>query len=219
MKKIITVDGLASSGKSTLSKKLAQKLGWQWFSTGVIYRGLAYIGHKERWKPKDCLSFISSSAQWKIQLTPDKTLFFYREEDITDKIYEEKTDELASLFSANEAFRKALISFQRNFFNPRSEKGLILEGRDCGTVIFPDAPLKVFLEAGEGLRAERRAKERNQKKSLILKAQKERDRRDRQRPFAPALCPEGSLLLNSDSQTPEEMADFIYSEAQKRFGV
>ncbi len=216
MKKIITIDGLSASGKSSLSRNLAKKLGWRWLSTGVIYRGLAYISHKERLTEAESLSFISS-GNWEVRLSPSKTAFIYKGENITEKIYEEKTDERASFFSANKAFRKALIPFQRGFFDPKSEKGLILEGRDCGSVIFPDAPLKVFLEAGENQRAERRARERSQKKGQILKAQKERDKRDRGRDFAPALRPKGSILLNSESQGPEEIADIVYSEAQKRF--
>ena len=75
MKKIITIDGLSSSGKSTISCRLARELGWDWISTGVIYRGIAYIGNKNKFKKEDYEKFIVSK-DWRVKLSPEKTLFF-----------------------------------------------------------------------------------------------------------------------------------------------
>jgi len=214
MEKLITIDGLASSGKSTLAKKLADRLGWPWFSTGVLYRGMAYAGLTAGFKSEDYFKFFKSKT-WRIELTSSKTLFFYKNRDITGPLYSEKIDELASLFSSTAAYRKALISYQRSFY--KKEKGLILEGRDCGTILFPSAPLKIFLSAPEEQRGARRAKERKKSSSLIFESQKERDHRDQNRVFAPSVVPEGALRLNSYQYNSEELLDIVFKKAQNLF--
>ena len=216
MKKIITIDGLASSGKSTLSQLLAKKLNWPWLSTGVLYRGMAYVGFKENFSEQDYLCFFQSK-NWHIELTGLKSLFFYKGEDISSKLYAEDIDNQASLFSSKAVFRKALIPVQRGFYKPLSKKGLILEGRDCGTILFPSAPLKIFLSANEKTRAERRAGDRNQERGAVFQAQQERDKRDQNRSFAPLVQPKNSLYLDSGQKSSEELADFVYKKAQKFF--
>ena len=218
MEKVITIDGLASSGKSTLSRLLAKKLSWPWLSTGVFYRGMAYVGFKENFDEKDYLRFFPS-GKWHIQMTTAKSCFFYKGEDISSKLYKEEIDDQASLFSSRTVFRKALIPYQRAFYKPQSGKGLILEGRDCGTVLFPSAPLKIFLSAGEKTRAERRAEDRHQEPGAVFQAQKKRDKRDQNRSFAPLVQPENALCLDSGRKSPEELADFIYNKAQKIFSL
>ena len=216
MKKIITIDGLASSGKSTLSQLLAKKLNWPWLSTGVLYRGMAYVGFKENFSEQDYLCFFQSK-NWHIELTGLKSLFFYKGEDISSKLYAEDIDNQASLFSSKAVFRKALIPVQRGFYKPLSKKGLILEGRDCGTILFPSAPLKIFLSANEKTRAERRAGDRNQERGTVFQAQQERDKRDQNRSFAPLIQPKNSLYLDSGQKSSEELADFVYRKAQEIF--
>ena len=195
MKKIITIDGFASSGKSSLSRRLAKKMNWEWLSTGVIYRGIAYVVDKENLSKDKILPFIHSS-QWKLELNSEKTVFFYKDKDITDKLYTLQVDDLSSLLSADALVREALIPLQRSF---QSQQGLIAEGRDCGTQIFPEAPLKIFLQAKNEIRAKRRQKDRNSKEiSLVLKAQTERDKRDKTRSFAPTLPASDSICINTE---------------------
>ena len=216
MKKIITIDGLASSGKSTLSQRLSKKLNWPWFSTGTLYRGMAYIGLKENFSPQDYLSFFKSKS-WHIRLTNSKSLFFYKGQNISHKLYKEEIDEKASSFSSKAEYRKALIPFQRAFYSSLSQKGLILEGRDCGTVLFPSAPLKIFLSAREDIRAKRRAKDRKQKQPEVLQAQKQRDKRDQSRSFAPLIKPREALCLDSSKKNLEELTALVYKKAQEIF--
>lgn len=216
MQKIITIDGLASSGKSTLARLVAKKLNWSWLSTGVLYRGMAYVGCKEHFTEQDYLNFFKSK-NWHIELTDSKSLFFYKEKNISFKLYKEEIDDQASLFSAKTVFRKALIPLQRNFYKPHSKRGLILEGRDCGTVIFPSAPLKVFLSASENVRAKRRAKDRDQTQNIVLQAQKKRDQRDQTRSFAPLARPKNSIYLDSSEKKSKELTDFVYEKAKKIF--
>lgn len=215
-KKVITIDGLASSGKSTLSRLLSKKLNWPWLSTGVFYRGMAYIGSKHNFKEQDYLDFFVSK-QWRIELSEKGSLFFYKGQNISSKLYSEDIDNQSSLFSAQPSFRKALIPIQRSFYDSQSEKGLILEGRDCGTILFPAAPLKIFLSAKEEVRAKRRAADRNQPKKLVFQAQKTRDERDKSRPFAPLIKPDKALYLDSSAKSPEELVNLVYREAQKIF--
>ena len=218
MEKIITIDGLASSGKSTLSQKLSEKLDWPWFSTGVLYRGMAYVGLKEKFTEKEYLSFFKSK-DWSIQLTRLKSVFFYKGEDISSQLYREDIDEQASLFSSHTNYRKALISVQRAFYKPQLEKGLILEGRDCGTILFPSAPLKIFLTAPESIRAKRRAEDRQKKAQFIFRSQKERDQRDQNRSFAPLVKPKGALCLNSGEYKLDQLAHIVYQQAQTVFSL
>ena len=214
MKKIITIDGLSSSGKSTLSCRLARELNWDWISTGVIYRGIAYIGNENQFEMEDYDKLIAST-DWEVKLSPEKTLFFYKEKEITSKLYSPQVDEWASLLSANEELRKKLIPFQREFFI-NYPKGLIAEGRDCGTIIFKEAPIKIFLKANEQIRASRRHLDRDQSESQTLKAQKERDRRDETRSFAPAIEPDGSLVIDTEGQTFEAIVKYVCDEACKK---
>ena len=218
MLKVITIDGLASSGKSTLSFLLAKKINWPWFSTGVLYRGMAYIGFKENFTEKDYLPFFKS-GDWHIELKDFKSLFFYKGKDISNKLYEAKIDDKASFFSSKTLFRKALIPYQRAFYKPKSKKGLILEGRDCGSILFPQAPLKIFLSAGKKTRAKRRAKDREQDQNAVFEAQKKRDKRDQNRAFAPLIAPKNSIHLDSGQKNPEELAFFVYQKAKKIFSL
>lgn len=215
MKKIITIDGAACSGKSSLSRELSKKLGWPWLSTGVFYRGIACAGHKEDLKEeKDWLTLIRSN-KWEVRLSQKQSLFFYKGKDITDQLYQRQTDELASLFSCNTIFRKALLDFQRDVF--KRTGSLITEGRDCGTVLFPNAPLKIFLMAGDHIRAERRARDRKTNTERVLKDQKYRDLRDQRREFAPLKQPEGSLAFDTGKHSLDEILNKIHKEALLKF--
>lgn len=216
IQKIITIDGLASSGKSTLSRLLSKKLNWPWFSTGVLYRGMAYIGFKNQFTDQEYLDFFHSK-NWDLKLSSEASLFFHKGKDISTKLYSEKIDNLSSLFSAQSHFRKALNPIQRAFYKPLSKQGLILEGRDCGSVLFPSAPLKIFLSAGEQARAERRASDRKQSKETVFESQKIRDERDKNRTFAPLIQPEKAFYLDSSTKSPEELGDFVFKKAQKIF--
>ncbi|MCY4321682.1 MAG: (d)CMP kinase [Bdellovibrionaceae bacterium] len=210
MEKIITIDGLASSGKSALSQKLSKKIGWPWFSTGVLYRGMAYVGYIEKFDEKKYLSFFKSK-DWFIKLTEKKSLFFYKGEDISSKLYQKFIDEKASFFSSYTLYRKALIPVQRSFY--KAQKGLILEGRDCGSILFPSAPLKIFLSAPDRVRAKRRAEDRKEPVHAVLQSQKNRDQRDQNRHFAPVIKPKNALCLNSEEYSLNQIVELVYEKA------
>ena len=214
-KKIITIDGAASSGKSSVSRGLSETLGWKWLSTGVFYRGVSSAGRAEGLQSEAEWRDFIQSGDWEVRLSPQKTLFFHKNRDITDRLYSREADEAASFFSGKTAFRKLLIPFQRRVWE--QEGALIAEGRDCGTVLFPDAPLKVFLSAKPHIRAERRAKDRNSSDKEILKDQKARDRRDKTRKFAPLKQPESALVIDTSACSLKEVLGRIQKQAGSLF--
>ena len=215
MKNIITIDGFASSGKSTIARHLSQKIKWPWFSSGVLYRGLAFVQDKEKLNIQKCIDFIETD-QWEAKISQQRTLFYYQGQDVTDNLYTEKIDELSSHISADQAIREKLAFVQQSVLTENPE-GLIMEGRDIGTIIFPDASLKIFLEAPDKIRAKRRAEQRQGDGKDILESQKQRDERDKNRPFAPVKKPENCLVFNSEKQGIDEIVENLYQQAQKTF--
>lgn len=154
---VVTIDGPAASGKSSVSRELARRLGWQWVSTGAFYRGLAFAALQLEiaLDDVDALTKLTTNPIWQIRLELDRTHVFFNNEDVTDQIGHEDVGNFASRVSHYPEVRKALLQAQRDC--SKSDKGLIAEGRDCGTVVFPQAEAKVYLTANSEHRAARRA--------------------------------------------------------------
>ena len=160
IQRLISIDGPAASGKSSLSRLLSEKLKWKWLSTGVFYRGLAWMALDQGKNSEEEIARLAEGIDRLVRLKPDRTVFFYQGEDMTHKIYTEAVDDQASRLAKFYQVRKALLPAQRQCFLNNAE-GLIAEGRDCGTVVFPSAGLKIYLEAQENIRAWRRANQRD----------------------------------------------------------
>ena len=215
---IITVDGPAASGKSALCRRLAERWQrWDWLSTGVFYRGLAYMlarfdleSNKAQWTA--CLN----KNNWKVKKEKDKTLFFYDGQDVTSCIYNSKIDELSSQTAADSTVRQALINCQRS--QKEEGRGLIAEGRDCGTVIFPSAPLKIYLTALDEVRSKRRAKERKQAAEAVISAQKKRDEQDLTRACNPLKKPENAWVIETDQLSLDDIEKMVHQRACRLFG-
>ena len=141
--KIITIDGPAASGKSSVSREVSRRLGWNWLSSGAFYRGLAYVALQEKCASDDVeqLVKLAKSDIWRVEMAADDTYVYYRGQDVTEKIKLEKIGSMASLISPNPEVRKVLLAGQRAC---AGQSGLVAEGRDCGSVVFPQAPLKMF---------------------------------------------------------------------------
>ena len=214
---IITIDGSSASGKSSLCRRLASQWEkWDWLSTGVFYRGLAYMildckieNDKSQWV--SCLQ----TQPWKVQKTTQMTDFFYKNKNITRDIYNESIDQTASQVAVHVQVRQALIPHQREQKDPH--RGLIAEGRDCGTVIFPSAPMKIYLTAKDEIRAERRAKERNQSPDWIRRQQKKRDQTDSQRLCSPLKKPQSAWTIHSDQYSLDEIEKMVNQRACRVF--
>lgn len=194
---VITIDGPAASGKSSVSRELARRLGWNWVSTGAFYRGLAFAALKLQIDLDDveALTELTSNPAWSVRLADERTKVFFGEEDVTDLIAHEDVGNFASKVSHYPEVRKALLQVQRNCAVGR--EGLVAEGRDCGTVVFPDAEAKVYLTANSELRAARRATELGLDQGDMVKAQQQRDMQDSTRKVAPMAIPENAFVLDS----------------------
>lgn len=218
-KKLITVDGPAASGKSSLSRSLADKLGWEWLSTGIFYRGLAYLALSKKAENEKAIAMLINKENWSIRLNKEQSSFIYNKEDITPKVYTEEVDAFASKLAKFPLVRKTLLPYQRDYFY-KNKQGLIAEGRDCGTVVFPAASLKIYLTAEDDIRAIRRAHQRG---SLpiddVITLQKQRDEQDISRENSPLREPIGAFIIDAGKCSFEEMVNKAYQKSCELFNL
>jgi cytidylate kinase len=210
--KIITIDGPAASGKSSVSRELAKRLGWKWVSTGAFYRGLAYVALQEGLLLPEAdaknLAELAHSKVWEVRLDEDQTRVFYKNQDVTQEILSEQNGTRASLISQIPEVRQALLQNQRDC--ARNVTGLVAEGRDCGTVVFPQAMLKLYLTASQEERAKRRAKEQGLDLAQTENEQRRRDHQDSSRAAAPLAVPEGARVVDSGGLDLAQTVDMIH---------
>ncbi|HNZ65655.1 MAG TPA: (d)CMP kinase [Smithella sp.] len=214
-KPVITIDGPAGAGKSTISKILAQRLGYLYLDTGALYRGLAYKAVKCK-MPVDEISALSdlcSTTKVELKNIDGRMKVFVDDEDVEDKIRTEEVGLAASTISAFAVVRAKLLNLQRE---TGLRGGIIAEGRDMGSVVFPDADYKFYLDATFGERTKRRHQELLLKDNLadyqsIQKDMMIRDSQDSQREIAPLKAPAGAFIINSDNLSIEEVVEKIMS--------
>lgn len=207
MGQVVTIDGPAASGKSSVSRELARRLGWRWVSTGSFYRGLAFVARElgiDQASPKD-LADLAHSKEWEVLLTPERTLVLFRGRDVTELIASEDVGGIASRISHYPEVREALLGAQRAC--AQGANGLVAEGRDCGTVVFPDAKAKLYLTASSESRAQRRAAEHGEDPGKIIVAQKTRDLQDSSRKAAPLSVPENAHVVDTSTLNLSEVVD------------
>ena len=216
--KLITIDGTSASGKSSLSRKLAQALGWNWLSTGVFYRGLAYVALRESIDFDDVSTLVSlayASDLWSVHMGPEQTECIYRSQRVTEEILHEDIGAMASRVSKIPEVREALLQGQRNCFYP--DKGLIAEGRDCGTVVFPQSPLKFYLQADPVARAQRRAVQEQKNTEEILRLQQLRDQQDQTRVVAPLSMAKEAILIDTTHLNLDEVFSLVWRHVERVF--
>lgn len=201
---VITIDGPTASGKGTVAARVAQKLGFHYLDSGALYRLCAYKALKEEIDLAD-EAHLAKTAQ---ALSPvfEGGKIFLDEEDVTDKIRAEAVGVAASKVAALPRVREALLDVQKR---SRRLPGLVADGRDMGSVIFPDAPLKVFLTASAQARAQRRFNQLKEKGivaniNTLTRDLEERDRRDMQRAVSPLAPAKDAKILDSSNLTIEE---------------
>ncbi len=194
---IVTIDGPAASGKSSVSREVAKRMGWTWVSTGAFYRGLAYIAHamKTDTSSESDIVKLAQSADWSVQMTPEQTCVLMTGLDVTDQIGREEYGSLASKISSFPKVRAALLEAQRQCASGVS--GLVAEGRDCGTVVFPKAQVKIFLTARAEDRAARRALEEGRDVDQLVNEQLKRDSQDANRKAAPLQAPADAHIIDT----------------------
>ncbi|OOS00069.1 cytidylate kinase [Canicola haemoglobinophilus] len=208
---IITVDGPSGAGKGTLCYALAEKLGFRLLDSGAIYRVTALAALKKEIALDDEPKLAELARHLNIQFIPQggEVHIILDNENVSAQIRTQEVADAASKVAVFSQVRNALLQLQQDFAN---EKGLIADGRDMGTVVFPNAQVKLFLDASAEERAKRRYKQLqnkgiNGKFAQILAEIKERDFRDRNRAVAPLKPAEDAFLLDSTELTIEDVID------------
>ncbi|MGA4320927.1 (d)CMP kinase [Ectopseudomonas hydrolytica] len=213
---VITVDGPSGSGKGTLCALLAKQLGWNLLDSGALYRLLAFAAGNHGIDLTNEEALKQLAAHLDVQFI-DKRIVLEGEE-VTDAIRNEQVGAGASMVASLPAVREALLQRQRAF---QEEPGLVADGRDMGTVVFPDAPLKVFLTASAEERARRRylqlkAKGDDVNLASLLDEIRARDERDTQRAVAPLKPAVDAILLDSTELSIEQVLERILREVADR---
>ena len=213
---IITIDGPSASGKGSLSRNLAKYLDFNILDSGLLYRIYAFLfsisdNHDEvREMINEQISFASDDDGIKVLKDTN---------DITLELRTETTAKTASQISALEITRNNLLDIQRNFY---SDRGLVADGRDMGTVVFPEARLKIFLEASAEVRAKRRYLElqnRGQEVNMpdLIADIESRDLKDRTRTISPLIPAEDSIVIDSSNMSLDEVLSFTKKLTKKEF--
>lgn len=222
-KPVIAIDGPAASGKGTLARKIAETLDFAYLDTGKLYRATAYEVLKKRKNPEDEASAFDAARR--IQ---DEILDTEKPSDILSEsaLSSDEVGQAASKVAAIEIVRAVLLDLQRNFAqNPgEGHKGAVLDGRDIGTVICPDAHVKLFVTASSEIRAERRTKELQSKGldvtyEAVLKDMRERDARDANRSNAPLKQADDAITLDTSDLTQDEVLDKALEIIRKNMPV
>ena len=213
---VITIDGPSGSGKGTLAQLVADDLGWHLLDSGALYRivGAMCVRREVAFVAVDEVAELAGALQISFadgRVTVDGL-------DLTDEIRTEDAGEHASKVAQHPQVRDAVMMLQRSF---RSPPGLVADGRDMGTVVFPEAKLKIFLDASPEERAQRRYKQlKNKGLSVslrgLLEQIKERDARDRGRAVAPLKPAADALVIDSTSMSIDGVFEQVMSEARAR---
>jgi len=201
---VITLDGPSGSGKGTISQALAEHLGWHHLDSGALYRLLAYAALQESLDLNDevaLLALVGRLSESYQLPTRENPVIRLDGVDVSDALRTERCADAASKTAALPAVREALLAWQRHYRQP---PGLVADGRDMGTVVFPDAELKLFLTARPGIRADRRYKQLKDKgieadRVVLVKEVEARDARDSARKASPLKPAADALIIdNSD---------------------
>jgi CMP/dCMP kinase len=217
---IIAIDGPVGSGKSTLARRVAELMGYVYVDTGAMYRALALKALRQGIPfDGDDDPLVGLAQKTSIDLRADggtqRVLLDF--EDVTTAVRTPEVSQAASKIAVNAGVRHVLVAEQRR---AGERGGVVMEGRDIGSVVFPDAQLKIFLTASPEIRADRRWREHQQKGDSIdrqktLEEIRERDRRDRERSTSPLVRAADAVVVDSTAMEPEEVARLVVMLAKE----
>ncbi len=211
---IIAIDGPAGAGKSTVARTVARKLGYLFINTGAMYRAVAWKSLKEgiSMEDRDRIGRLAEESGIELRGTVDSMRVMIDGEDITEKIVTPEVSRAASMVSSIPAVRRALVARQQTI---AAEGCVVMEGRDIGTRVFPNAEVKIYLDATSNARAERRYLE-DQSRGIALdsfdqmKSEiEDRDERDKTRADSPLVQASDAVYIDSSGMTIDEVVDQI----------
>lgn len=218
--KVIAIDGPSGSGKSTIAKELAHALGVLYIDTGAMFRALAYIANEKKIELSEGAALNEFLNSLNIEYgVNEATLIRINGQDLSDKIREHHVSKLASVISQLPSVRKFLLDFQRSL---ALDKICVMEGRDIGTVVFPDSFSKFFITASVDIRAERRLKQLRENGdqmvtlSQIAEDVRKRDETDMNRSVAPLKKAEDAMLLDTSALNMADIINIISNEVKFR---
>jgi cytidylate kinase len=209
---VLTIDGPSGAGKGTVSRLVAKKLGWNYLDSGSIYRSLAIALQKASVDLANVNGIVKVAQAMALEFEcGDELIVKLNGEDITDRLGLESTGSAASQIAALPEVRRVLLQKQQDFRRP---PGLVADGRDMGTIVFPDAEIKVFLTASAAKRAERRYKQLMEKEIDVNLAQlindiEARDRRDMEREAAPLAMAVDALYIDSSDMAIDAVVEEV----------
>ena len=197
-KLVIAVDGPSGSGKSSISREAAKRLGFNFLDTGAMYRMITLFLSRKNLKNDEEIEIVlaNDDINFDISTNPTEIMFKLNGEDVSKIIRTEEVTRNVSFYSALQLVRNFLLEKQRFIIN-NSNDSIVVEGRDIGSVVMPNADLKIFITASEKARAERRAKELNLDVAQVLNDQKIRDQKDSSRKISPLIKLEDSMELDT----------------------
>lgn len=213
---VIAIDGPSASGKGTVAQLVAQKLGWHYLDSGALYRIVALAAQRRQisWQDEAALAHMTSA----LDIRFDGGEIYLDGERVSDTLRSEEIGRGASEVAALAPVRRALLHLQHGF---RQAPGLVADGRDMGSVVFPDAQIKVFLTASAEIRAERRYKQLMEKGicanvARILQDLQQRDQRDSERTVAPLRQQKDAMLLNTSNLSIAQAVDAVIAYCRKQ---
>ncbi|RPJ77211.1 MAG: (d)CMP kinase, partial [Alphaproteobacteria bacterium] len=218
--KVIAIDGPSGSGKSTIAKELARALGVLYIDTGAMFRALGYVADEKNIELVEGAKLNAFLDSLKVEYDVNENILIrINDQDLTEKIREHHVSGLASIISQLPSVRKYLLDFQRSLAR---DKICVMEGRDIGTVVFPDSFCKFFITASVDIRAERRLKQLrengDQKITLsqIAEDVRKRDETDMNRSVAPLKKAEDAMLLDTSALNMADVINILSNEVKFR---
>ena len=208
---VIAIDGPAGAGKSTVARGVARTLGFTYLDSGAMYRAVALAALDRGIDPDDGERL--GELAWDLDIDFDGDTIRLGGKPVEGRIRSPEVTLAASRVSVHPQVRQAMVKRQRELI---ASGNYVAEGRDIGTVVSPDSPLKIFLRAEETARAERRARESGESVNEVLQAMQERDRRDKERADSPLRQADEAIEIDTTALTPDEVVQRIADLARER---